>query len=466
MGSQFNIGKQRGSCGDYNANNTWYFNGTNGTFNNNNRYNTNFRSRPVFDYGLYDNASLATYPVPLSEWLIIAEESTKGKSSKPCYVFFMLHRIEELVRLAHQVGNCEVLPTESTAHIITVPRVREIVCATAPKRVMQTFYIRSLQPYLERHLYHKDSYSCRRGKGSLKAVLQLQEYIFEQSNGYTEDLWLAKVDIKSFFMSLDCFMVCRTMEDFIRKEMAGHPHKELLLYLTRITYLAATQDHLRDMAHPAERAMLEPSKALRNHPYYQGVPIGDWTSQTAGLVVTTFALRYLESLGYAFVHYTDDTTILVRDKEKWLEDIDRLDRFYKGIGLTLHPDKRYLQHHSKGVEMVGYKVRFNRLLPSDRIAHNLKWYIERTIRRAERSTGWLLAHSGNIQSTINSYLGFLKWCNAYRLRQQVCNRVRGSVLGMVLEPAEGNHKVTIRSAYTKAEYYKREYKELKHMLAA
>ena len=48
MGSQFNIGKQRGSCGDYNGNNTWYFNGTNGCLNNNNRYNTNFRSRPVF----------------------------------------------------------------------------------------------------------------------------------------------------------------------------------------------------------------------------------------------------------------------------------------------------------------------------------------------------------------------------------------------------------------------------------
>ena len=105
MGSQFNIDKQRGSCGDYNAYYTWYFYGTNGAFTYNFRFNTNFRSRPVFDYGLYDNASLATYPIPLSEWLIIAEESTKGKSSKPCYVFFILHRIEELVRLTHQVGN-------------------------------------------------------------------------------------------------------------------------------------------------------------------------------------------------------------------------------------------------------------------------------------------------------------------------------------------------------------------------
>lgn len=37
---------------------------------------------------------------------------------------------------------------------------------------------------------------------------------------------------------------------------------------------------------------------------------------------------------------------------------------------------------------------------------------------------------------------------------------------MVLEPVGDNHKVTIRSEYTKANYYKREYKELKHMLAA
>ena len=46
MLSQYNIGKQRGSCADYNANNTWYFNGDNGCFNNNNRYNGNFRCRP------------------------------------------------------------------------------------------------------------------------------------------------------------------------------------------------------------------------------------------------------------------------------------------------------------------------------------------------------------------------------------------------------------------------------------
>ena len=50
ISSQFNISQRMCSCADYNANNTWYFNGNNGNFNNNNRYNGNFRSRPILAY--------------------------------------------------------------------------------------------------------------------------------------------------------------------------------------------------------------------------------------------------------------------------------------------------------------------------------------------------------------------------------------------------------------------------------
>ena len=465
MDSQCNIDRQRGSSADYNGNNSWYFNGNNGCFNNNNRYNGNFRCRPVLDYGWYDNANLESYPVPLSEWLMISRETAKGKGSKPCYVFFILHRIGELVELAHEVGNCELMPTESTAHIIFEPRVREIVCAVASKRVMQTYYIRTLQPYLERCLYHPDSYSCRRGMGGLKAVKKLQDYIFEESNGYTTDCWIAKVDIQAFFMSLNCYQVCQIVTDFIRKEMADHPQRELLVYLTRQIYLAATKDHLKDMAHPYERALLDPAKSLYNRPYYTGVPIGDWTSQTAGLIVTTFPLRYLSSLGYKFVHYTDDTVVVVRDKRQWLEDVERLARFYaEQFGLTLHPNKRYLQHYSKGVEALGFKVRFDRLLPSNRVYHNIMWYLERTVRKANEWSGYAFAHREQIMATLNSYLGMLRHLDAYRLRIRICKAVSESPLGKVLVPSVDFKKITIRKEYTPKVYYLNEYKKLKQSL--
>lgn len=462
LGNVPNMGRQRGSSADYNGNNTWYFNGNNGVLNNNNRYNGNFRSRPVLDYDQYDNSNLDTYLVPLSEWLIISMMSAKGKYNKPTYSHFRLHRIERLVRLAHEVNNFELMPTESTAHIIFEPRVREIVCACASKRIVQTFYIRTLQPMLEQYMYHPDSYSCRVGKGSLRAIEQLQDYIFIASEGYTRDCWIAKVDIQAFFMSLDCFDLCDTVTKFIEKHMAGNPLRDLMIYLTRQIYLASTKDHLLDMAHPSERELLNPQKSLYNQPYYQGVPIGDWTSQTAGLIKTTGVIIYLVSLGYMPVHYTDDTTTPVVDKVQWLkEDLWRLENFYKMQGLTLHPNKRYFQHHSKGVEVLGFKLRFNRILPSDRIYHNIMWYLERTTRRAAADFSFALLHKEQILSTVNSYLGMLRHMTAYKLRRKICTIVEESALTAIFEPAEDYTKLVIRPSYTEKVRYKAAYRELK-----
>lgn len=464
MASQYNISKQRGSCADYNANNSWYFNGDNGIINNNNRYNGNFRSRPALDYGGYDNTNLDTYPIPLHEWLILCIQTAKGKMGKPSCVFFHLNRIHELIQLCHEINNCEVMPREGTAHIIFEPRIREIVCAHFASRIKQTFFISSLKHILEK-FYHPDSYSCRVGKGGLKGILQLQDYIFEASNGYTEDVWIAKVDLKAFFMSIDCFQTTKIFEKLIDEGMPDGDRKEILKYLTRVIYLAATKDHIKDMARPEERSLLDPIKSIYNQPYYQGVPIGDWGSQTAGLVITTFALNYLTSLGYTFIHYTDDTVVVVRDKRRWLEDVERLARYYEqNFGLCLHPQKRYLQHYSKGVEALGYKLRFNRILPSDRIGHNLQWYVERIVRNAENNANYAILHKDKILATVNSYLGFLRWCNAYRLRKWVCDQITGSPIGKVLMADKNYTKVTIRRMYTDKFYYHQEFKNLKQQL--
>lgn len=465
LGYYPNIGKQKGSCADYNANNSWYFNSTNGCVNNNNRYNGNFRSRPVLDYCQYDNELLESYPLPLSQMYLISRKAEKGKRSKPSYVFFSIHRIERLVRLTHEINNCELMPRESTAHIVFEPRVREIVCADADDRVVQTFYISEMQPYLERHMYPDDSFSCRPGKGGLRAVLRLQDYIHEATNGYTTDAWVAKRDIKAFFMNIDCFMVVKIVTDFIDRHMADHPHRELLKYLTRVIYLTATKDHMKDMARPGERAQLDPQKSLYNQPYYRGVPIGNWPSQTSGLIVTSGALHYIASLGYRFVHYTDDTALVVTDKERWKEDDWRIARYYRNeLGLTLHAKKRYMQHHSKGVEMLGYKLRFSRILPSDRIYHNIRLYLERTIRKASENPNYAHYYKEKIRDSVNSYLGFLRHISGYKLRRKICRAIAASPLSEVFTVAPDFTKITIVPKHSTDAYYRQQYKLLKIQL--
>lgn len=459
-----NIGKQRGSCADYNANNTWYFSSNLGCVNINYRYTTYFRSRPVLDYDQYDNELLESYPVPLSHMLFISKKAEKGKKGKPSYVYFALHRIEELVRLTHEINNCEIMPREGTTHIIFEPRIRQIVCASTGDRDIQTFYVSEMQPYLERFLYHTDSYSCRPGKGALRAVMQLQEYIFEATEGYTSDAWIAKRDIKVFFMSIDCFHVYKTVIDFIDTHMSKHRHKELLKYLTRVIYLKATKDHLRNMSKPYERMLLDPAKNIYNQPYYKGVPIGDWTSQMSGLIETTATLNQMSALGYRFVHYTDDNVAVVTDKSRWVEDEKRIARYYADAGLKIHPEKKYMQHHSKGVELLGYKLRFNRILPSDRTYHNIMWYLTRMVEKANESKHFTVANKEKIRDSVNSYLGLLGHINAFKIRREICRIIESSPMAKIFTVAPDYSKVIIRPQYTMAAYYRHKFKELKQHL--
>lgn len=85
MISQYNIGK-RGSVAEYNANNTWLYNGNNGNVNNNNKYNNN-GVRPVLEsYHVTDN--LSNVFVPLEEWYKIYRICKKNCSKKTLHLRF------------------------------------------------------------------------------------------------------------------------------------------------------------------------------------------------------------------------------------------------------------------------------------------------------------------------------------------------------------------------------------------
>lgn len=144
-----------------------------------------------------------------------------------------------------------------------------------------------------------------------------------------------------------------------------------------------------------------------------------------------------------------DMLLDLRYIETWLWD---------ELHIRLHPNKRYLQHYSKGIEFLGYKLRFNRILPSDRVVHNYKYKVDCEIRRADRERPKDLEH---FMQTVNSYNGMLKWCNARRLQKEVMDKIRNSRLAKYYDIAEDNSKILIKPQYTRVEYYKRKNQERK-----
>ncbi|MCR5646092.1 MAG: hypothetical protein K6F96_06885 [Bacteroidales bacterium] len=460
IASQDNNGKQ-GRFAEYNANNSWLYNGNNGCINNNNKYNS-LTVRPVRESHIA-TASLDSLDVPLKEWYPVYRVCKKNCGKRPLHLIFRYGWLStRIINICCSVNAFEYVPGMAVCFMIELPRLREVIAALFDDKMVQTFYCMHVMPLLERHFLHKDSYACRKGKGGLRAVLALKKYIYDESEGYTRSVLIAKDDLKGFFMSIDTELNVRRLVEFLKERLPENPLKQILLYLTRIIYQSQPQLHCIVQSPRELHEALPEYKRMRGREGFKGVAIGNRTSQMIAGFVTTFYLLLLEALDYRFVHYTDDTTTVIRDKERWL-----MDRRFIAVTLeeehhlTLHPKKSYLQHYSKGVELLGVKLRFNRMLPSDRIVHNFMWKVRRMSRRAAEDRVYLFSTLEHLQQTVNSYLGMFIWFNTYRLRTEILGELKSGPYGRYLLFPEGYRKINIKPQCTRQAHYKRKNRERK-----
>lgn len=394
------------SVAEYNNNNAWYYNGNNGRLNNNNKYNTNIVRPFLAQYRNNDNL-LECYPIPYLDFFNNYIICRRRKSNKASHLIFEMNRAEELIELCHEVNLFRYQQRESIVFVITKPKVREVIAADFRDRVVQTILVQRLLPYFEKH-EHRDSYSCRVGKGGLAAALQFREYVKQMSNNYTEDCYVFSLDIKAFFPSIDTALWTRKLLEFIDENYEGDD-AELIAYLIKSIYLYKPQNNCVKMSPQRLFDLVPPNKTMLGKDNGKGVPIGNVTSQTLANFITTLLLVVLERQGILFVCYTDDIKGVVKDKGKILRLLPYLRKITEQkLHLTLHPDKFDIQHYSHGIRVGGFKIRFDRMLPNDRIAHN--WLHKTTTTPVDKCQ--------EIVAFGNSYLGMMRHQNTYRLRKQ------------------------------------------------
>lgn len=469
IGSQLNkyLSRSLGSVGEYNANNTWYFNGNNRNLNNNNRYNSNFRCRPCSDY--INTGEPANQHVVSLEELQIIEESCK--SSKPNCVRFRTNKIHSLIEIRDKLNNNEVEITKAMVFTIKVPKLREIIYCSYSDKLIQSYYVFSLKKYLETNWYDKDSYSCRDGKGVLKAIEQYKTFIREAIDIYGADnIYLASLDIKRFFLSIDTRLLAEKMARFIETNLNGNPNKERLLYLTQCLYVIDWHKVDIEKVGSEDSYDIPKEKTLCYSKPYVGVPIGNWPSQIGGNFITTFALVFLRGLGYCyFVHYTDDTCFVIPEKEKYLRDIRLIEKFYKEVlHLELHKSKRYLQHVSKGITILGRRIRFDRCIASKRTVNAINTLVYSICEGKCSNEKYIKRDCEHIAQSINSYMGMLVHMDMYRYRKRILERIKKKH-GKYFKIDEKNYtKINVRKEYkTKNKYLiyitskKNEHKEIR-----
>jgi retron-type reverse transcriptase len=273
---------------------------------------------------------------------------------------FELDLEENLHQLHHDILYRTYEPRPCVAFIVEKPVKREVFAADFRDRVVHHLIFNYLNPVLDgRFIY--DSYSCRKGKGTLFGIRRLEHHIRSCSQNHTQPCYIMKMDVEGYFMRMNRHLLWGLLQQHIGK---AHKHwqtipLDILLYLMEKTiFLDPTQGCIFKTPRASWEG-LPPSKSLFHSPKDCGLPIGNLTSQLFSNVYLHELDRFVEyRLGCRhYGRYVDDFYLLSGSPERLLEWRTAISCFLlERLHLRAHPRKFYLQHYSKGVAFLGVVI--------------------------------------------------------------------------------------------------------------
>jgi retron-type reverse transcriptase len=205
-----------------------------------------------------------------------------GKSAKSSILEFYSNLDKNLASIAANLKNGTYRPGPYNHFLIKDPKERIIAASPVRDRVVQHALMNYYHPVFDRHLIY-DSYACRIGKGTQKAVLRAFHYA--KSSRY-----FLKMDVRKYFDSIDHSILKSMLAKIIKDK------DTLCLFYIIID--------------------------SSNYASGKGIPIGNLTSQF-------FANHYLSAFDHHFkehckarhyLRYMDDILIFSDSKN----DIDNL----------------------------------------------------------------------------------------------------------------------------------------------
>lgn len=253
------------------------------------------------------------------------EEFIPGKRKKLDVMAFGARLMDNLVALHTDLANSTYQHGAYSAFKINDPKPRDIHKSSVRDRVLHHAVYRKLYPFFDR-TWVSDSYSCRDGKGTHRAVNRFKQYIWKVSKNNTRTGWVLKCDIRKFFASID--------------------HQILLSILYR--YIPDTR---------ANALLTEIVKSFYSTREGLGLPLGNLTSQLLVNIYMNefdqFAKHRLKAKYY--IRYADDFVILSEKKAELEQLLPRIQLFLRQeLRLELHPLKVSIETAASGVDFLGW----------------------------------------------------------------------------------------------------------------
>lgn len=262
---------------------------------------------------------------------------------------------------------------------ISDPKPRDIHKASVRDRLLHHALYRKLYPFFD-HTFIADSYSCRNGKGTHRAMNCFRSFAHKVSKNHTRTCWVLKCDIRKFFASIDQ----RSLIDLVGLYI---PDKRIVVLIAEVV------------------------ASFHSTVLGKGLPLGNLTSQ---LLVNIYMNEFDQFVKHGlkikyYIRYADDLAIFSPDKRHLLEIVRYIALFLRErLKLELHPYKVSIRTIASGVDFLGW-VHF----PDHRVLRTS------TKRRMFKRIGECLN-----EGVFHSYMGMLHHGNSWALRYALEERLR------------------------------------------
>ncbi len=313
--------------------------------------------------------------ISLDNLLEAWKEFLKGKRNKKDVQEFQYQLSDNIVSLHKDLENKTYAHGGYYSFNISDPKPRNIHKATVRDRLLHHALYRKLYPLFDIHFIY-NSYSCRKMKGTHRALRCFVDFINEASKNNKKTLWALKCDIRKFFASVDHVI----LYTILRKKI---PDEEIIKLIEKVV------------------------ESFSSTSVGKGLPLGNLTSQLFANVYMNEFDQYIKHVlkQKYYIRYADDFVIMNRNREELVEILPKIDEFLKKqLKLSLHPDKVFIKTIASGVDFLGW-------------VHFTKYRVLRTKTKKRMFTR--LEHTSYKPEVVCSYLGLLTHGNTNKLRRKI-----------------------------------------------
>lgn len=352
-------------------------------------------------------------------------DARRNKRNSKSQLHFELNLEENLIDLYKEINERRYKVGRSICFITFSPVKREVFAADFRDRVVHHLVHNYISPLFER-TFINDCYSCREGKGTLYGIERCEHHIRSCSDNFSRNCYILKLDIQGYFMHIDrkrlFDMIMETLNVYACRVAVPEKRWKDLLNYELIEYLIKEivfNDPTQGCEVRGKRQDwngLPPSKSMFYSEEGCGLPIGNLTSQLFSNIYLSkldhYVKRSLREKHYG--RYVDDFYIVHADKQHLVELIPQIRGFLKNeLGLDLHPNKVYLQSVGKGVQFLGAILKPYRKYLQNKARKRMRQRIDEMQKELPFSS------LSKWEATLNSYIGYLKHLNCFRLRKKL-----------------------------------------------